>query len=90
MKSLKQDLVGFRWSAFFEPRLPFTRVPVKLPLPHLSNLSRYLCSFSRSSLLLSFLFSLALSLILACSLSAPPASNLPYPSFSVHIVNLQW
>lgn len=35
MKSLKQDLVGFHWSAFFEPRLPFTRVPVKLPLPHL-------------------------------------------------------
>lgn len=33
MKSLKQELVGFHWSAFFEPRLPFTRVPVKLPLP---------------------------------------------------------
>lgn len=31
MKSLKQDLVGFHWSAFFEPRLPFTRVPVKTP-----------------------------------------------------------
>lgn len=39
MKSLKQDLVGFHWSAFFEPRLPFTRVPVKLPLPHLLSLS---------------------------------------------------
>lgn len=31
MRSVKQDLVGFRWSAFFEPCLPFTRVPVKLP-----------------------------------------------------------
>lgn len=39
MKSLKQDLVGFHWSAFFEPRLPFTRVPVKLPLPHLPAFS---------------------------------------------------
>lgn len=39
MKSLKQDLVGFHWSAFFEPRLPFTRVPVKLPLPHLLTFS---------------------------------------------------
>lgn len=38
MKSLKQDLVGFHWSAFFEPRLPFTRVPVKLPLPQLHTL----------------------------------------------------
>lgn len=28
-KRLKQDLVGFHWSAFFEPRLPFTGVPVK-------------------------------------------------------------
>lgn len=36
MRSLKQDLVGFHWSAFFEPRLPFTGVPVKkIPLPHL-------------------------------------------------------
>lgn len=40
MKGLKQDLVGFHWSAFFEPRLPFTGVTVKIstwkiPLPHL-------------------------------------------------------
>lgn len=29
MKSLKQDYVGFHWSAFFEPRLPFTGITVK-------------------------------------------------------------
>lgn len=38
MKSLKQDLVGFHWSAYFEPHLPFTRVPVKLPLPLILSL----------------------------------------------------
>lgn len=36
MRSFKQDLVGFHWSAFFEPRLPLTRVPVKLPPPPFS------------------------------------------------------
>jgi len=74
MKSLKQDLVGFHWSAFFEPRLPFTRVPVKLPLPHL--LSLYL------SLSISLSFYLSLSLCLA--LSPPLPSHL-----SAHLPTLQ-
>lgn len=45
MKSLKQDLVGFHWSAFFEPRLPFTRVPVKTPSAPPLTFSLYLSLF---------------------------------------------